>query len=89
MIYLIRCNNNNNIGGLHSKEDNNMGVSYNKLFKLLIDRGMKKKDLQERAGISSASITKLAKNECVRMEVLIKICKALEVDFGDIMCIVR
>jgi DNA-binding Xre family transcriptional regulator len=88
MIYLTRCNN-YNIGGLHSKEDKNMGVSYNKLFKLLIDRGMKKKDLQERAGISSASVTKLAKNECVRIEVLIKICNALEVDFGDIMCIVR
>lgn len=43
-----------------------MNVSYNKLFKLLIDRGMKKKDLQKKAGISSASVSKLAKNECVR-----------------------
>ena len=42
-----------------------MNVSYNKLFKLLIDRGMKKKDLQKKAGISSASVSKLAKNECV------------------------
>ena len=42
-----------------------MGVSYKKLFKLLIDRNMKKKDLQEAAGLSPASITKLAKNEIV------------------------
>jgi putative transcriptional regulator len=65
-----------------------MGVSYNKLFKLLIDRGMKKKDLQEKAKISSASVSKLAKNECVRLEVLIKVCIALGVDFGDIMEVV-
>lgn len=66
-----------------------MHVSYNKLFKLLIDRGMKKQDLQKTAGISSASVSKLAKNDCVRMEVLIKICLALNVDFGDIMEIIR
>ena len=62
-----------------------MGVSYKKLFKLLIDRGMKKKDLQEAAGLSPASITKLAKNEIVRLDVLVKVCAALNVDFGDIM----
>lgn len=62
-----------------------MGVSYKKLFKLLIDRNMKKKDLQAAASLSSASITKLAKDEYVRMEVLVKICDALSVDFGDIM----
>lgn len=62
-----------------------MGISYKKLFKLLIDRGMKKKDLQEKAQISSASVSKLAKNECVRLEVLVKVCMALDVDFGDIM----
>lgn len=66
-----------------------MNVSYNKLFKLLIDRGMKKQDLQKKAGISSASVSKLAKNECVRMEVLIKICLSLDVDFGDIMEIIK
>ena len=66
-----------------------MNVSYNKLFKLLIDRGMKKQDLQKKASISSASVSKLAKNECVRMEVLIKICLSLDVDFGDIMQIVK
>lgn len=62
-----------------------MGVSYKKLFKLLIDRNMKKKDLQEAARLSSASITKLAKDEYVRMEVIVKVCAALKVDIGDIM----
>ena len=62
-----------------------MGVSYKKLFKLLIDRNMKQKDLQEAAGLSPASITKLAKNEIVRLDVLVKVCAALNVDFGDIM----
>ena len=62
-----------------------MGVSYKKLFKLLIDRNMKKKDLQEAAGLSPASITKLVKNEIVRLDVLVKVCAALNVDFGDIM----
>lgn len=62
-----------------------MGVSYKKLFKLLIDRNMKKKDLQIAAGLSSASITKLAKDEYVRMEVIVKVCAALKVDIGDIV----
>ena len=62
-----------------------MGVSYKKLFKLLIDRNMKKKDLQEAAGLSPDSITKLAKTEIVRLDVLVKVCAALNVDFGDIM----
>ena len=62
-----------------------MGVSYKKLFKLLIDRNMKKKDLQEAAGISPASISKLAKDEYVSMEVVVKVCSALQVDIGDIM----
>jgi len=62
-----------------------MGVSYKKLFKLLIDRNMKKKDLQETAGLGPASIAKLVKNEIVRLDVLVKVCAALEVDFGDIM----
>ena len=65
-----------------------MGVSYKKLFKLLIDRNMKKKDLQQLAGLSPASVTKLAKDEYVSMEVLVKICGALQVDVGDIMEVV-
>lgn len=66
-----------------------MGVTYKKLFKLLIDRNMKKKDLQQSAGISPASVSKLAKDENVSLDVLIKVCLALDVDFGDIMEVVR
>ena len=73
------------IGYIREMEATDMGVSYKKLFKLLIDRNMKKKDLQEAAGLSPASITKLAKNEIVRLDVLVKVCAALNVDFGDIM----
>ena len=65
-----------------------MGVSYKKLFKLLIDRNMKKKDLQQLAGLSPASVTKLAKDEYVSMEVIVKVCSALQVDVGDIMEII-
>ena len=62
-----------------------MEVSYKKLWKLLIDKDMKKKDLQAAAGISWASVTKLSKGETVSMEVLMKVCKALECNIGDIM----
>lgn len=64
-------------------------VSYKKLFKLMIDRDMKKKDLQHMAELSSATITKLGNNSYVSMEVLVKICRALRVDIGDIMEIVQ
>ena len=50
-----------------------MTVSYKKLWKLLIDRGMKKKDLQTAAGISPSSVSKLSKNEYVSMDVLVKV----------------
>jgi len=62
-----------------------MRVSYKKLWKLLIDRDMKKKDLQVAAGLSSTTIAKLSNHENVSMEVLIKVCAILGVDFGDIM----
>ncbi len=62
-----------------------MEVSYKKLWKMLIDKEMKKKDLQAASGISWASITKLSKNENVSMEVLMKVCKAMNCDIGDIM----
>ena len=65
-----------------------MAISYKKLWKLLIDKDMKKKDLQVAAGISSASVTKLAKNENVNTYVLKKVCIALNCDIGDIMEIV-
>ena len=60
-------------------------VSYKKLWKILIDKEMKKKDLQASAGISWASVTKLSKGERVSMEVLMKICKTLNCDIGDIV----
>ena len=62
-----------------------MEVSHKKLWKLLIDKDMKKKDLLATAGISWASVTKLSKGETVSMEVLMKICKALDCNIGDIM----
>ncbi len=62
-----------------------MAITYKKLWKLLIDRDMKKKDLQEISGVSSASITKLGKNENVNTEILDKICVALGCDVSDIM----
>lgn len=65
-----------------------MAISYKNLWKLLIDRDMKKKDLQELAGISAASITKLGKNENVNTEIIVKICVALKCDVSDILEIV-
>ena len=62
-----------------------MEVSYKKLWKILIDKDMKKKDLQAKAGISWASVTKLSKGETVSMEVLMKVCKTLGCDIGDIV----
>lgn len=67
------------------KEVKRMTVSYKKLWKLLIDRDMKKKDLQEIAGISWASVTKMSKGENVSLEVLMKVCKALHCDIGNII----
>ena len=65
-----------------------MDVSYNKLFKLLIDKSMEKTDLRLATGISPNTLTKLSNNEYVSMEVLVKICRVLDCDFGDIMEIV-
>ena len=62
-----------------------MAVSYNKLWKFLIDKNMKKKDLGEAAGISNTLIAKLGKNENVTVEVLVKICTALNCGMDDIM----
>ena len=62
-----------------------MAMSYNNLWKLLIDKNMKKKDLQSLSGVSSATITKLGRNENVNTEILQKICIALECDICDVM----
>lgn len=60
-------------------------ISYKKLWKLLIDKNLKKKDLQKMAGISSSSIAKLGRNENVNTEIINKICNALDCDTSDIM----
>ena len=60
-----------------------MKISYKKLWKLLIDREMMKKDLAEKAGISNASIAKLGRNENVNTDILLKICVALECEISD------
>ena len=60
-------------------------VSYKKVRKLLIDRDMMKKDLKEKAGISWASVTNMSKGENMSLEILMKVCKALQCDVGDII----
>ena len=62
-----------------------MKISYNKLCKLLIDKNMKRKDLQNLAGISSASVAKLSKGDNITTDVLLKICVALDCSLEDIM----
>ena len=66
-----------------------MIISYKKLWKLLIDRDLKKKDLREMAGISPSTIAKLGRNENINTEVLIKICRALDCDLKDIMELIK
>lgn len=62
-----------------------MAVSYNRLWKLLVDRKMSKADLRKQAEIAPNTMTKLRRDEEVTLGVLGKICKTLDVDYGDIM----
>ena len=62
-----------------------MAISYNKLWKLLVDKKMSKADLRKAAGIAPNTMTRLRRDEEVTLTVLNKICKTLEVDIGDIM----
>lgn len=66
-----------------------MAVCYNKLWKLLIDKNMKKKDLRLATGISTTALAKLGKNEHVSTEILTRICRALECDLCDIVELVK
>lgn len=66
-----------------------MAVSYIKLWKLLLDKRMKKTDLKDVADISSTSLARLSKDEHVSMEILVRICKALSCDIGDIVEVVH
>ena len=62
-----------------------MDVCYNKLFKLLIDKGLKKTEFSKQAGISANTLAKPSKNETVSMDVLIRICRSLNCTIDDIV----
>lgn len=66
-----------------------MAVTYKKLFKLLIDRKMKKKELCEQARVSTATVSKLANDENVTVEILARICTALNCSFDDIVDVIE
>lgn len=62
-----------------------MAISYNRLWKLLIDRGMTKTQLREKANISTVTLAKMGKNETVSMDILLRICKELGCGFDEIV----
>ena len=66
-----------------------MRISYNKLWKILIDKNMKKSDLKKLSGISSASLAKLGKGDNITTDVLLRICEALNCGLEDIMATVN
>ena len=66
-----------------------MAISYSKLWKLLIDKGMTKTEVRLKADISTTTLAKLGKNETVSMDVLIRICNALDCNVGDIIDLSR
>lgn len=74
-----------NIANLDTPEGIKMAVSYNKLWKLLIDKKMSKADLRRIAGIAPNTMTKLSRDESVNLVILERICAAVNADFGDIM----
>ena len=63
-------------------------ISYNKLWKMLIDRNMNKSDLRKLVGMSSSSLAKLGKNEPVSMDIILRICQKMNCDVSDIMEII-
>ncbi len=62
-----------------------MAANYNKLWKLLIDKGMTKTDLRMKTGMSTSTLAKMSNNENVSMDVILRICEILECNFGDIV----
>lgn len=66
-----------------------MSISYNKLWKKLIDNDMTKTDLRLKADIGTSTLAKLGKNEQVSMDVLLKICKVLNCDISEIMEVIK
>ena len=67
------------------RESNHMEISYNRLFKLLIDKGMKKTEFAKIAGLTPGTLAKLSKNQTVSMDSLIKMCATLDCSFDDIV----
>jgi putative transcriptional regulator len=76
---------NNPFKGIPINKETTMRISYNKLWKMLIDKNMNKRDLAERSGVSSASIAKLSKGANITTDVLLKICESLDCTLEDIM----
>ena len=66
-----------------------MAISYNKLWKILIDKRMKKKDLKDGIELSSNTLAKMGRNEYVALDVLVRICQYLNCDIGDIVELVN
>lgn len=66
-----------------------MAVSYNKLWKLLIDKGMTKTELRLKSDMATTTLAKLGKNEPISMDVLLRICKVLDCDFSDVMEVIK
>lgn len=62
-----------------------MDVSYNKLFKLLIDKELKKTEFAKKVGISASTMAKLSRNETVSMDIMIRICRTLDCNIEDVM----
>lgn len=62
-----------------------MAANYNKLWKLLIDKGMTKTDLRMKTGMSTSTLAKMSNNENVAMETILRICEILECNVGDVM----
>lgn len=69
--------------------DGSLKVSYNKLWKLLIDKNMSRSDLGKAAVLATGTLSKMGKNETVSMDTLLKICEVLKCDFSDVVEIVR
>ena len=66
-----------------------MNLNYNKLWKLLIEKGMTKTELRTKAEMSTSTLAKMGKNEIISMEVIVRICQVLDCDIGDIVSLIR
>ena len=73
---------------MRCRKEHNMNVCYNRLFKLLIDKGLKKTEFAKEVGLGQNTLAKLSKNEYVSMEVLVKICKGLDCNIEDVVEVV-